>query len=136
MSPEQRRWAIEQAIASCRTEGFEPSSAFMADVDRVIRDEMSFEQMRERSRARAQAPTCNMDGSIERDRASGSTRPGHPAAPLPTVASLALLAEALTTPRLESLQEDGGSCGNEARQIVGLGRLRRLLRRYRDLERP
>lgn len=54
-STEQRRWNIKQAIASARIEGFEPSPDFLADVDLVIRGELTFDQVRERSLARALA---------------------------------------------------------------------------------
>ena len=53
MSPEQRRWNFEQAIASARIEGFEPDAEFLAEVEAVIRGELTSDQLCERILSRA-----------------------------------------------------------------------------------
>lgn len=51
----ERRLAHEQALASVRIEGFEPSPEFLADCEAVVEGTMTIEQARASSLARARA---------------------------------------------------------------------------------
>ncbi|NRF71401.1 antitoxin VbhA family protein [Aquincola sp. S2] len=51
----ERRHAIEQAIANTRIEGHEPTPEFMADMEAVAKGSMTTEQARAASLARALA---------------------------------------------------------------------------------
>lgn len=52
-TPEQRRAAFDQALASTRIEGHEPTPEFLADCEKVIAGEMTDEQMAAESLRRA-----------------------------------------------------------------------------------
>lgn len=52
-TPEQRRAAFDQALASTRIEGHQPTPEFVADCDKVIAGEMSDEEMAEQTLRRA-----------------------------------------------------------------------------------
>ena len=47
------QWAHDQALASARIEGFEPSAEFLADSEALKAGHITEEQMRERILARA-----------------------------------------------------------------------------------
>lgn len=51
----QRRWAHEQALASTRIEGHQPSAEFLADCEAVIEGTMTNVEARAASLARALA---------------------------------------------------------------------------------
>jgi hypothetical protein len=51
----ERRLAFEQASASTRIAGHRPTAEFMADVEAVIRGEMTADEARNASLARAKA---------------------------------------------------------------------------------
>jgi hypothetical protein len=53
LSKAERRWAHEQALASTRIEGHEPSQEFLADCEAVIEGRMTTAQARAASLARA-----------------------------------------------------------------------------------
>lgn len=61
-----RRWAHEQALASTRIEGHEPSTEFLADCEAVIDGRMSHDQARAASLARALAK----DGAVAKASSS------------------------------------------------------------------
>lgn len=50
---EQRKAAFDQALASTRIEGHEPTPEFLADVDRVIAGDMTDDEMAAESLRRA-----------------------------------------------------------------------------------
>lgn len=50
---EQRKPAFDQALASTRIEGHEPTPEFLADVDRVIAGDMTDDEMAAESLRRA-----------------------------------------------------------------------------------
>lgn len=52
-TPEQRRSAFDQALASTRIEGHEPTPEFLADCEKVIAGEMTDEEMAAQSLRRA-----------------------------------------------------------------------------------
>lgn len=52
-TPEQRRAAFDQALASTRIEGHEPTPEFLADCEKVIAGEMTDEEMAAQSLRRA-----------------------------------------------------------------------------------
>jgi hypothetical protein len=54
-SKAERRWAHEQALASTRISGHQPSAEFLADCEAVIEGTMTHEQARAASLARALA---------------------------------------------------------------------------------
>lgn len=54
-SKAERRWAHEQALASTRIEGHQPSPEFMADCEAVVEGTMTNEAARAASLARALA---------------------------------------------------------------------------------
>lgn len=43
-SIEQRRWDMQQAIANCKIEGYEPDAEALARAERVIQGEITHEQ--------------------------------------------------------------------------------------------
>lgn len=51
----KRRIAHEQALASTRISGHEPTPEFLADSEAVVRGDMTYEEARARSLARARA---------------------------------------------------------------------------------
>ena len=69
------RWEMDQALASARIEGHVPSAVFLADCDRVVSGEMTTDQMRAASLARALAKDATLRATSEPTSASapGST---------------------------------------------------------------
>ncbi|MGI9026667.1 MAG: antitoxin VbhA family protein [Burkholderiaceae bacterium] len=55
LTEQDRRRAMEQALASGRIEGHVPSAAYLADCERFVRGEMTDEQMLAASLERAHA---------------------------------------------------------------------------------
>ncbi|MDR3054704.1 MAG: hypothetical protein LBU53_04795 [Zoogloeaceae bacterium] len=51
----EREYAAKQAIASACIEGFVPDSVTMADWDKFVKEEISFDEMKERVVSRALA---------------------------------------------------------------------------------
>lgn len=49
----KREYAAKQAIASACIEGFEPDAASMADLDEFVKEEISFDELKERVISRA-----------------------------------------------------------------------------------
>lgn len=78
----ERRIAHEQALASSRLAGHVPTPEFLADCEAVIAGTMTLDELRERSRKRADAAERN----APRNRRKPSTRPNVGAqAPIPTL---------------------------------------------------
>ena len=51
-SEAQRRWDMQQAIANCKIEGFEPDAEFLMRAERVVRGEITSEQAIEQIKAK------------------------------------------------------------------------------------
>lgn len=68
-TPEQRRFDLEQAIASGKIDGFEPDAAFLADCEAVIAGTMTHDQACAAALARALAADAEAD-RLDAERAS------------------------------------------------------------------
>lgn len=66
-TPEQRRAAFDQALASTRIEGHEPTQEFLGDCEKVIAGEMTDEEMAAESLRRARA----LDAQFKAGRGNG-----------------------------------------------------------------
>lgn len=61
---QERRWDLEQALASARIEGFDPPPEFLVDCERVARGEMSVDDLL----------AANLKRAVAADRAAAAQR--------------------------------------------------------------
>lgn len=66
-TPEERKAAFEQALASTRIEGHQPTPEFLADVDKVIAGEMTDDEMAAESLRRAR----ELDAKVKAGQGNG-----------------------------------------------------------------
>lgn len=64
-TPEERRAAVEQALANTRIEGHEPTAEFLADCERAIAGELTVDAMVARALRRANELETKASGSTD-----------------------------------------------------------------------